>query len=41
MNKIVLENDTVIENNLDRAIELEVIEKNIFFYSKYITNYDS
>lgn len=30
MNKIVLENDTVIENNLDRAIELEVIEKNIF-----------
>ena len=31
MNKIVLENDTVIENNLDRAIELEVIEKNIFF----------
>ena len=31
MNKIVLENDTVIENNLDRAIELEAIEKNIFF----------
>ena len=31
MNKIVLENDAVIESILDRTIELETIEKNIFF----------